>query len=212
MKIITLKILFVLTVLLGASPVFADQIENVVIDENGNGTWVNASGVEHTFAGARIIDPSGGTTANALVYDTLVAFTGGNQVTGFTFSQNGDYNIYTRGATPAEDVLAGIVRFYGGHYMIFYDNDQGFGQSLADQSGLPADPLLPSVPLYQTLIGDPSETYVTPVAGMAGFANASLVRDYTFLSVIPVPEPGVFSLLACGVALLGLRRKRPAIG
>jgi hypothetical protein len=73
---------------------------------------------------------------------------------------------------------------------------------------MPAVSMLPTVSLYQTLLGEPvSETVVTPISGMAGYAG--LQRQYTFLSVIPVPEPGALSLLACSVALLALRRKKP---
>lgn len=194
-----MKLLFVLTVLFSGSFALAGAVENVVIDEYGVGTWVDADSVTHSFSGSFLADPSGG-TSSALVYDTNV---GGN---GFTFSVNGDYKIYT----PGTEEVAGIVRFYGGHYMVFYDNDVGpGGESPADGSRLPDVPLLPMVPLDQTLVDVVSEATVLPISGMAGY-ETGVTRTYTFLSVLPVPEPGVLSLLACSAALLALRRK-PAV-
>lgn len=212
MKNTILKILFVLTVFLGVSPVLSSEMENVRIDENGAGTWVNEYGVLHTFLGTRVTDPSGGTTANALVYDTSLAKRASDGVTvGFSFETSGDYYLYTTDAKKG-DPPAGVVRFYDGHYMIFYDNDQGTveTQSLADRSNLPPAPLEPVSNLYQLLAGGVGNSVVTPGSTMAGFEG--VLRTYTFVSILPVPEPGVFSLLACGVALLGLRRKRPVIG
>jgi hypothetical protein len=203
-----MKIVVVLSLLFAGACVEASQMDYVTIDENGNGTWTDAFGNEYTFTGSWTTDPSGGTT-QALVYDTSVAYLDGVQVDGFTFNQTGDYKIITYGT--ASDV-AGIIRFYGDHTIIFYDNDQGIGQSIADGSGFPTPPQVPSVSLEQTLSGNPSQTIVTPFSGMPGYVSSSQPREYTFLSVVPVPEPGLFSLLACGVALLGIRRKRPVHG
>ncbi len=188
----SIKALFFLFVSCLTLSVRADALDNVVIDEYGVGTWVDTENVLHSFSGTFMADPSGG-TANALVYSTP-----------FTFAVEGDYKLYN----PNTSELVGIVRFYGNNTMIFYDSDIGTLPSPADGSGMPAVSMLPTVSLYQTLLGEPvSETVVTPISGMAGYAG--LQRQYTFLSVIPVPEPGALSLLACSVALLALRRKKP---
>jgi hypothetical protein len=185
--------MLVFLLIVGASVlVQADALDNVVIDEYGVGTWVDTENVTHSFSGTFMADPSGG-TASALVYSTP-----------FTFDVVGDYKLIN----PNTSELVGIVRFYGNNTMIFYDNDVGTLPSPADGSGMPAVSMLPVVSLYQTLLGDPvSATVVTPVEGMAGYAG--LTRQYTFLSVLPVPEPGALSLLACSAVLLALRRKRP---
>jgi hypothetical protein len=188
----SIKALFLVFVSCLTFSVYADALDNVVIDEYGVGTWVDTVNVLHNFTGTFTADPSGG-TANALVYETP-----------FTFDVQGDYQLYN----PNTSELVGIVRFYGNNTMIFYDNDVGTLPSPADGSGMPAVAMLPMVPLYQTMLGDPvSATVITPIEGMAGYAG--LTRQYTFLSVLPVPEPGTLSLLACSVALLALRRKRP---
>jgi hypothetical protein len=188
----SIKALFILFASCLSLCVRADALDNVVIDEYGVGTWVDTGNVLHSFSGTFMADPSGG-TANALVYSTP-----------FTFDVVGDYKLYN----PNTSELVGIVRFYGNNTMIFYDNDVGTLPSPADGSGMPAVSMLPMVPLFQTLLGEPvSATVVTPISGMAGYAG--LQRQYTFLSVIPVPEPGALSLLACSAALLALRRKRP---
>jgi hypothetical protein len=178
--------------------VHAGPIETVVIDEYGVGSWVDSSAVVHAFSGTFMADPSGG-TSQALVYDTNVA--GG----GFTFTVRGDYRIYLPGTTE----LVGVVRFHDNHLMIFYDNDIGLEPSPADGSGMPATYMPFHMWLEQeTPLGDPiSAAVVTPLDGMAGYAG--LERQYTFLSVLPVPEPGVISLLACSAVLLILRRRRP---
>jgi hypothetical protein len=173
--------------------VCAGTPETVVIDENGNGTWVDTESTSHAFSGTFMADPSGG-RANALVYTTTL----------FTFDVQGDYKI----VNPNTLELVGMVRFFNNNTMIFYDNDVGDIPSLADGSGIPDNSLLPTVSLFQTLLGEPgSSTVVSPINGMAGFAGVE--RQYTFLSVLPVPEPGVLSLLACSAVLLTLRRKRP---
>jgi hypothetical protein len=180
----------------------AGSLETISFDENGNGTWVNTANLTTTFSGTIITDPSGAGTTQALVYDLSSL--------GISFSVTGDYKIFTPGT---EDVV-GVVRFYGGNQIIFYDNDFDAipaNQSLADRSGLPASYLSTLMEIDQTNPnGAITQTTVTPEAGMPGFTDGSN-RQYTFLSSLPVPEPGIFSLLACGVALLGLRRKRPNI-
>jgi hypothetical protein len=194
-----MKILFGLAMLFLGSRVYGNAIEHVVIDENGNGTWtyeVDGESVTDSFTGTFVTDPTD-TMRSALVY-----------ITPFTFTVQGDYEIWTPGENGG--TLAGVVRFYGNNTMIFYDNDVGpGGESLADGSGIPPGRFLPMVPLDQTLLGDPSETTVLPISGMAGY-QTEITRYYTFLSVLPVPEPGVLSLLACSMALLALRRK-PAV-
>lgn len=171
----------------------AGALDNVIIDEYGNGTWVDTDNVTHSFSGHFIADPSGG-TASALVY----------AATPFTFSVQGDYKLYS----PETSELVGVIRFYGNNTIIFYDNDTGPSPSLADGSGMPANVMPFLLSLNQTLVGDPiSQTVVTPNSGMAGYDNGT--RQYTFLSVLPVPEPGVLALLACSVALLAVRRRRP---
>ena len=188
----SIKALFILIASCLTLSVRADALDNVVIDEYGVGTWVDTDNVLHSFSGTFMADPSGG-TANALVYTTP-----------FTFSVVGDYRLYV----PGTSELAGVVRFHGNNTMIFYDNDVGDLPSPADGSGRPATYLPFQMGLEQTLVGNPvSATVVVPVDGMAGFAG--LQRQYTFLSVIPVPEPGALSLLACSAALLALRRKKP---
>jgi len=180
--------------LVGASvSVHADALDNVVIDEHGVGTWVDTANTVHNFTGTFVADPSGGSTLGALVYTTP-----------FTFDVQGDYKLYN----PNTSELVGIVRFYGDSTMIFYDNDVGTIPSLADGSGVPGNSMPFQMSLFQTLLGEPvSSTVITPIQGMAGYDG--LQRQYTFLSVIPVPEPGALSLLACSVVLLVLRRKRP---
>ncbi len=168
----------------------AGALENVVIDEYGNGTWVDSDDNTWEFDGAVGADPSGG-ALSALVYQTP-----------FTFSVQGDYEIYT--ADTHE--LAGLVRFYGNNTIIFYDNDVGAGSSPADQSGIPAARMDFVLALSQTLAGEPASTDVNPSAGMAGFDGID--RLYTFLSVYPIPEPGAVALLACGAAVLMARRRK----
>jgi hypothetical protein len=190
-KQITRILAFTLIVAASGS-VHADALDNVVIDEYGVGTWVDTDNQLHEFTGTFTKDPSGG-MANALVY-----------LTPFTFDVQGDYKLFK----PNTSELVGVVRFYGNNNMIFYDNDVGFDPSPADGSGMPGDSMPFQMSLFQTLIGDPvSGTVVTPIAGMAGYVG--LTRQYTFLSVLPVPEPGALSLLACSAVLLALRRKRP---
>jgi hypothetical protein len=180
--------------------VYAGSIETISIDENGNGTWINTSSIEQTFAGALIADPSAG-ASQALVYDLSSL--------GLSFSMNGDYKIFKAGT---EEVV-GVVRFWGGNKIIFYDNDSAplIDQSLADRSGWPSTYQSTLMEIDQTNPnGAITQTTVTPEAGMPGFTDGAN-RQYTFLSSLPVPEPGVFTLLAFGAALLGLRRKRPVL-
>lgn len=198
MKKQSTRILAFLLIVVASVSVHADALDNVVIDENGVGTWVDTGNTVHNFTGSFRADPSGGSALGALVYDTNV---GEN---GFTFDVQGDYKLYN----PDTSELVGIVRFFGNSTMIFYDNDVGTLPSLADGSGMPGNSMAFQMSLFQTLLGDTvSSTVITPIEGMAGYAG--LQRQYTFLSVIPVPEPGVLSLLACSVVLLTLRRKRP---
>jgi len=183
--------------------VYGGAIETVIIDENGNGTWVDENSVTYTFRGTFTTDPSGGVASGALVYDTSVAYDGATPVTGFTFNTTGDYRILD----PSSGTLVGIVRFFSNNRMIFYDADVGpGGESLADGSGLTINSLGGFDQGFDQTGTD--ELTVQPVSGMAGFATG-IDRTYTFLSVLPVPEPGVFSLLACSAMLLALRRKSP---
>lgn len=188
-----LKYLFEGLLVFGVSiSAYSGPIENVVIDEYGVGSWVDSADVTHAFTGTFMADPSGG-TANAMVYSTP-----------FTFAVEGDYRLYV----PGTSELAGVVRFYGNNTMIFYDNDVGVSPSPADGSGMPSTYMPFHMWMEQTLVGDPqSATITTPLDGMAGYAG--LQRQYTFLSVIPVPEPGVLSLFALSSVLLVLRRKKP---
>lgn len=182
--------------------VYGGAIETVIIDENGNGTWVDENNVTYTFRGTFTTDPSGGSTGGALVYDTSVAYDGATPVSGFTLNTTGDYRILD----PNSGSLVGIVRFYSNNRMIFYDADVGpGGESLADGSGWPVNTMSFTDSYSQTGV---DELTVQPVSGMAGFATG-IDRTYTFLSVLPVPEPGVFSLLACSAMLLALRRRSP---
>jgi hypothetical protein len=179
----------------------AGSLETISIDENGNGTWVDTLNVTRTFTGAIASDPSLG-ASQALVYDLSSL--------GLSFSVAGDYKIFKQGT----EEIVGVVRFYDGNKIIFYDNDFDAipaNQSLADRSGLPTSYLSTLMEIDQTNPnGAITQTTVTPEAGMPGFTDG-VNRQYTFLSSLPVPEPGIFSLLACGIALLGLRRKRPNI-
>ena len=171
----------------------AEAIESVEIDENGHGTFVDAFRVTHEFDGQFMADPSGGRDF-ALVYTTML----------FSFSVQGDYEIYT----PNTEERVGMVRFYGNNTLIFYDSDVGETPSIADGSGMPVNPMQYLLGLDQAFVGDPvSGARVTPREGMAGFSGIN--RQYTFLSIYPVPEPGAFALLACSAALLALRRRRP---
>lgn len=179
-----------LAVVFACGAASADALDNVVIDEYGEGTWVDTENVKHSFTGTFMADPSGG-TASALVYTTP-----------FTFTVQGDYAIYTPGPEGGE--LVGVVRFYGNNTMIFYDSDSGYDPSVADGSGMPGNVTIPFQELEGGQVG---ATVVTPIAGMAGFDGGN--RQYTFLSVYPVPEPGSLALLACSVALLAIRRRRP---
>jgi PEP-CTERM motif len=171
----------------------AETIERVVIDENGHGSFIDAFSETHTFDGQFMADPSGGRNF-ALVYTTML----------FTFSVQGDYQIYT----PNTEELVGVVRFYGNNTLIFYDNDVGTYPSIADGSGMPLNTMPYLLGLDQTFVGDPvSGTVVTPRDGMAGYYDGN--RQYTFLSIYPVPEPGTLAFLLSSVALVALRRRHP---
>jgi hypothetical protein len=184
--------LTLLAVLGACGSLYAGAFDLVEIDENGIGTWVDSFSETHHFSGTFTDDPSGG-KLSALVY-----------MTPFTFTVQGDYEIYT----PNTPELVGIVRFFGNNTMIFYDNDVGDYPSLADGSGMPVNRMSYLQELDQAFVGDPiSRAIVTPREGMAGFSGIN--RQYTFLSIYPVPEPGAFALLACSAALLALRRRRP---
>jgi hypothetical protein len=192
-----LLIFFILTAACMGRCVYGGAVENVIINQNGEGTWVTDSGT-YTFSGSFTTDPSGG-TSQALVYDTSIAFPGGAPGSGFTFSTTGDYRIMD----PNSGSLVGIVRFYGGNRIIFYDNDAGPGGNL---SGWPGNTVgLFNEPYDQTGV---NTLTVEAISGMPGF-QTGIDRTYTFLSSLPVPEPGIFALLACSAMLLALRRKVP---
>ncbi len=192
MKIRIMRVFVSLAVVCATLMAQAGAVENVIIDEYGNGTWVDSENVIRPFIGVFGDDPSGG-TLSALVY-----------LTPFTFSVEGDYEIYE----PDTHELVGLVRFYGNNTIIFYDNDVGFGSSPADGSGIPAGRMDFVLGLNQTLAGDPAATEVNPTAGMAGFEGID--RLYTFLSVYPIPEPGGMAMIACGTAIMLLRRRKNA--
>jgi len=195
MKYTLIKCLVVLSLSFVGVTAFGGAIEIVTIDEHGVGTFVDSTSTVHSFVGSFTEDPSGGATGHALVYDLTSVV--------LTFSMTGDYKIFK----PGTEEVVGVVRFYGGNKIIFYDNDVGpGGESLADGSRLPTSYLSNVMEIDQTgSLGDITSTTVTPEAGMPGFADG-INRQYNFLSTLPVPEPGIFSLLACGAALLGLRR------
>jgi hypothetical protein len=179
------------------SRMMAGTIETISIDEHGNFTWVDTFSVSHSFkVSALSVDPSGGTT-QALVYNTGTV--------GFSFSVRGDYRIMK----PGTEEVVGVVRFYEDNQIIFYDNDPGPGGSLADGSGLPPTYYLRQVVLDETPVGGSGTGLIVipEDSEMPGFTDGN--RQYTFLTSLPVPEPGVFALLACGAALVGLRRKKP---
>jgi len=177
--------------------VYGGAVENVSIDQNGNGIWVTDSGT-YTFSGIFTGDPSSG-TSQALVYDTSQAFLAGSPVAGFTFNTTGDYRILD----PNSGSLVGIVRFFGNNQIIFYDNDAGPGGEL---SGWPVNTVGSfNEPYDQTGV---NTLTVEAISGMPGF-QTGIDRTYTFLSALPVPEPGIFALLACSAMLLALRRKSP---
>jgi hypothetical protein len=195
------RVVFLVCCYVGVSAM-AGSLETITFDENGVGTWVDTGNLTHNFSGSFITDPSGPGTTQALVYDLSSL--------GISFTTSGDYRIYT----PGTETVVGVVRFYGGNQIIFYDNDFDAipaNQSLADRSGLPSTYQSTLIEIDQTNPnGAITQTIVTPEAGMPGFTDGAN-RQYTFLSSLPVPEPGVFALLACGAALLGLRRKKPVL-
>lgn len=195
-----MKYFVVLSLCFVGVSVSGDPIPTVTIDEHGKGTWVYNGG-SHDFIGTFVDDPSDGVGGSALVYDTTSL--------GLTFFAFGDYKIFK----PDTDEVVGVVRFYDSHTIIFYDNDIGpGGESLADGSGdFPHADMFTVIPRDQILLGGGiTGVEIIPATDMPGFTDGNL--QYTFLTSLPVPEPGVFALLACGAALLGLRRKKPVVG
>jgi len=185
-------LLFLALFVLGIPTQAAGIPVTVAVNEFGSGTY-NTSTI---LPAGLLVDPSGGLPGvDVLVY--LLPFT----------PVNGDLQIdETIGATV---VLSDVVRFFtlnNVNYLIFY-SDNGDGVDAPADTGLPG-PL--STNVVQALeIGPEGNNGLvyTPTSGQPGFINTDFAVTYNITSDSTVPEPGTTSLLALGLAGLGLLKR-----
>jgi len=176
----------------------------VTLDEYGNGTAVDSSGLTHPLNGQLMPDPSGGIAGPALVY-TLPFM--------FPAASVGDYLMLE---PPNHTSVSDVIRFWapvgqGGNQVIFYsdlpDPDETPPIPLAD-TGLPGSYLQLAVPLQEGgFEGGYQAVTHSAISGEPGYIGAGL-GNYTFIS--DIPEPGTLAVAGlgfAGMALMAYRRR-----
>jgi PEP-CTERM motif len=162
----------------------------ITVDENANG-FVDSTRITG-FIGN---DPGPGGLTGVLIYN--LPFAGVQGDVGLTDAAEGGLTL-------------DYLRFNGNGTLIFYSDNLGGADSLADTAS-------PPLAFYTNLLRIPevgpegnNGAFYTPTAGQPGFNPASAVT-YHFVSdgtANPVPEPATLALLGTGALVGLLRRKR----
>jgi hypothetical protein len=172
----------------------------ITIDENGNGIGTLGPGFLAN-------DPGPGGLPNVLTYNLPFNTTKGDVLLTDFFN----------GTVSVQDVL----RFNGNGTVVFYSDNIGGSDALADTPSAPRSIYPVSVTLSEVGPEGNNGAFYTPVAGGPGFfANAvGASGTYHFISdatSVSVPEPGGRALLAVfgtsGAVLLFRRRRVPPVG
>jgi hypothetical protein len=163
-----------------SATLFGQALPTITFDENGKGNF-NGSLLPYTVAP----DPSGGVTANVLIYQLPFQVVSGDVALVEPNQPTGVYSDLVRFFTPATG---------GQSLLIFYsDVEPGDPLDLAD-SGLPFAPN--AIPINEVGPENSNGAVWTPAPGMPGSTSAPV--QYNIVS--DVPEPASAAL--CGLGLL----------
>ncbi len=170
----------------------------ITIDENGNGKMTVVSTTTPLLFNPAAVDPISGLVTLSYTLPANITPT------------QGDVLLYE---DAAQTQLSDIIRF-GANNQIYFFSERDPNElppfDLADVPALPAFQQF-AVPLTeQGVEGNNGFTY-TPVTGQAGFDPSNPGMQYIFISDVPEPTGLILGSLG-GVLILGLRKRRQAIG
>jgi hypothetical protein len=172
--------------ILASTPVFATVI---TVDENGHGFGTIGSG----FLGA---DPGPGGLGSVLIYNL-----------GFAGIQ-GDVFI-----SSAAEGINDVIRFNGNGTLIFYSDNLGGLDALADTLSPPAVFYSNTATILEIGPEGNNGAFYTPLANQPGFNPADAIT-YHFVSdgTAQVPEPATIALFGTGIIAIASRHRRKRKG
>lgn len=168
----------------------AGLLVNVNFDEFGNGLTDYPATTLHALPVGLVADPSGGLGVPVLVY-----------VLPFTPIQ-GDVQLQEFAGVA---IFSDVVRFFN-QFMIFY-SDNGDGVDAIADAGLPGPLSTNVVTILEVGPEGNNGAIYTPTANQPGYINSDFSATYNITSDSAVPEPGIVSLMAAGLAGLGLLKR-----